>query len=273
MRSPCVSPAAIYRYILTTKNNKTMGKIQGIAGYISGKIGSVVFMKGADGQTYGRTYVANPANPKTVPQLQQRSKMNLVGRISMVTPKSLLASMGMGGRKNRSMFSKNLLSACTVVLENDQYVAKVAPEAFVYARGAEVLRASAQTPVVDASQIRISLTLSDAALANKYGERIAVVVIDPEENGGKSTVQYTDVILAGTTATEISVALGLPLQNNDLVCVYRAPFVLDESGVATRTKGLYNDTTDFVAALLTSGEGFRGWGESTMVYSEVFTQA
>lgn len=250
-----------------------MGKIQGIAGYISGKIGSVVFMKGTDGQTYSRTYVANPANPKTVPQLQQRSKMNLVGRISMVTPKRLLASMGMGGRKNRSMFSKNLLDACTVVLENDQYVAKVAPEAFIYARGAETLRASAQTPVVDANQVRVSLTLADAALANKYGERIAVVVIDPEENGGKSTVQYTDVILTGTTATEVSVTLGLPLQDNDLVCVYRAPFVLDDSGVATRTKGLYNDTTDFVAALLTSGEGFRGWGESALVFKQVFTAA
>lgn len=250
-----------------------MGKIQGIAGYISGKIGSVVFMKGNDGQTYGRTYVANPANPKTVPQLQQRSKMNLVGRISMITPKGLLASIGMGGRKNRSMFSKNMLNACTVVLENNQYVAKVDPEAFIYARGAETLRASAQTPVVDASQVRVSLTLSDATLANKYGERIAVVVIDPEENGGKSTVQYTDIILTGTTATEVAVPLGLPLRDNDLVCVYRAPFVLDESGVATRTKGLYNETTDFVAALLTSGEGFRGWGESTLIFTEVFTQA
>ena len=250
-----------------------MGKIQGIAGYISGKIGSVVFMKGTDGQTYGRTYVANPANPKTVPQLQQRSKMNLVGRISSVTPKSLLASLGMGGRKNRSAFSKNLLNDSVVVLENDQYVAKVNPKAFIYARGAETLRATAQTPVVEAGQVRVSLTLSDAEFANKYGERIAVVVIVPEENGGKSTVQYKDIILTGTVATEVSIPIGVPIRENDLVCVYRAPFVLDERGLASRTSGLYNNTTDFVAALLTSGEGFRGWGESSLIYASVFTQA
>lgn len=250
-----------------------MGKVYGIGGYISGKVGSIVYMKGENGETYGRTYVANPMNPKSPAQLAQRAKMNLVGRISSITPKSLIASLGMSGRKNRSLFSKTLLNGADATLVSDEWVAKVAPETFMYARGAQALKSAAAAPVVQANGVSVSLTLSDAALAGKYGERVAVVVIDPNEDGGGSSVNFKDIILENTTATTVSIPVDNTIKNGFMVCVYRAPFALNERAVAVKTSTIYNDTNEFVAKLMVSGQDMLDWGESNLLATEVFTEA
>ena len=250
-----------------------MGKVYGIGGYISGKVGSIVYMKGENGETYGRTYVANPMNPKSPAQLAQRAKMNLVCRISSITPKSLIASLGMSGRKNRSLFSKTLLNGADATLVSDEWVAKVAPETFMYARGAQALKSAAAAPVVQANGVSVSLTLSDAALAGKYGERVAVVVIDPNEDGGGSSVNFRDIILENTTATTVSIPVDNTIKNGFMVCVYRAPFALNERAVAVKTSTIYNDTNEFVAKLMVSGQDMLDWGESNLLATEVFTEA
>lgn len=250
-----------------------MGKITGIGGYISGKVGSIVYMKGENGETYGRTYVPNPANPKSPAQLAQRAKVNLVGRLSGITPKSLIAPLGMGGRKNRSMFSKTLLDGAVATFSDDQWLAKVEPATFVYARGAQALKSAAAAPTVQANAVSVALTLSDAALAGKYGERIAVVVIDPDDFGGGSSVNFKDVVLENTTATTVSIPIDNTIKDGCLVAVYRAPFAMSERAVAIKTSGLYNNTTDFVAALMISGQDLLEWGESNLIASQVFTQA
>lgn len=250
-----------------------MGKVYGIGGYISGKVGSIVYMKGENGETYGRTYVANPMNPKSPAQLAQRAKMNLVGRLSGITPKSLIVSLGMSGRKNRSLFSKTLLNGADATLVSDEWVAKVAPEAFVYARGAQALKSTAAAPTVQANAVSVALTLSDATLAGKYGERVAVVVIDPSEDGGGSSVNFKDVILESTSSTTVSIQVDNTIKNGFLVCVYRAPFALNERAVAIKTSTLYNDANEFVAKLMVSGQDMMEWGESNLIATEVFTTA
>lgn len=250
-----------------------MGKINGIGGYISGKVGNIVYMKGENGETYGRTYVSNPTNPKSAAQLRQRAKMNVVGRISMLTSKALIAPLGMSGRKNRSAFTKVMLDNATVTHQDQGYIAAVAPESFIYARGPETLKANATAITVTATSVTFDLTLADASLVGKYGERIVVVAIDPAENAGKSSVQFTDVILDNQSAATVEIPFGGGIGSGYLVCVYRAPFVLSDRAVAAHSEGLYNNTTDFVAAMIASGDGFRGWGESTLTGKQVFTQA
>ena len=252
-----------------------MAKFVGFIGTISGKVGTTVFQKGEKGLSYGRSYQPVVYNPKTVGQTDQRAKMNLVGRMSQVTPKTLL--MGMGGvnnRQRRSAFTSILLNVATIDRSNpESVIAKVAPADVVFSQGAEVLSASAAAPSVTATSVSIALTLGDATLAGRYGERVVVAIIDPSDKAGYSQVKFVDVVLDDTTATTATINLGTPIVNESLVCVYRLPFVLTDSGAYLKAETLANNGTDITAQLLASGNNVRGWGNSILAATQVFTQA
>lgn len=253
-----------------------MGKFVGFVGTISGKIGTTVFSKGEKGLSYGRSYQPQVYNPKTIGQTDQRAKMNLVGRMSAVTPKSLL--IGMGGannRQRRSAFNRGLLFVATIDRSSPQSViAKIAPEDVVFSEGSEIPRATMSTPVVTANSVSVNLTLSDATLAGAYGERIAVAIIDPSDKAGYSQVLYVDSVLDNTSAKSVSIALPLALADGSLVAVYRIPFVLTSDAARYRANTMVNDGVDIVADLLLSNTGsVRGFGRSVFAAKSVFTQA
>lgn len=252
-----------------------MGKFVGLIGTISGKVGNVVFVKGAKGTSYGRTYQPVVANPKTLGQVNQRSKMNLVGRMSQVTPYEVLLGMGGNKRMRRSEFNKNLLSVATVDRSvPGTVVAKIAPESILFSKGAQALEASVSTAgATTATAATIGLTLADAELAGKYGERIVVAVIDPSDKGGYSLVKYADVVFDDTTAKSVTINYGAPIADESLVCIYRLPFQLTEQGAAMRTETIANNGTDIIAKVLLSDNLVRDWGQSVLATTEVFTQA
>ena len=253
-----------------------MAKFVGFVGTISGKVGTTVFSKGEKGLSYGRSYQPQVYNPKTVGQVDQRAKMNLIGRMSQVTPKSLL--VGMGGENNRqrrSAFNRNLLYVATIDRSSpSSIIAKVAPEDVVFSEGAEVLHASVSTPGVTANSVSLNLTLADAALAGAYGERVVVAVIDPSDKAGYSLVQYTDVVLDSTSAETVTISLPQPLADGSLVSVYRIPYVLTTEAARYRAETMANDGVDIIANLLLSSAGnVRGFGRSVFAAKSVFTQA
>lgn len=252
-----------------------MGKFVGLIGTISGKVGNVVFVKGAKGTSYGRTYQPVVANPKTIGQTDQRAKMNLVGRMSQVTPYEVLLGMGASKRIRRSEFNKILLGAATIDRSvPGTVVAKIAPEDVVFSKGAQTLEANVSTAgSTTATAATIGLTLADAALAGKYGERIVVAVIDPSDKAGYSLIKYADVVFDDTTAKSVTINYGSPIADESLVCIYRLPYQLTEEGAAMRTETIANDGTDIIAKMLMSGNLVRGWGESTLAATQVFTQA
>lgn len=252
-----------------------MAKFVGFIGTISGKVGTTVFQKGEKGLSYGRSYQPVVSNPKTMGQTDQRAKMNLVGRMSQVTPKALLVGMGgVNNRQRRSAFTSILLNVATIDRSNpESVIAKIAPEDVVFSQGAEVLSASAAAPSVTANSVSVVLTLGDAALAGRYGERIVVAVIDPSNKAGYSQVKYVDIVLDSTTATTASISFGTPITDESLVCVYRLPYVLTEEGANLKAETLANDGTDITAQLLAGGNYVRGWGNSVLAATQVFTQA
>lgn len=252
-----------------------MGKFVGLIGTISGKVGTTVFSKGEKGLSYGRAYQPVVANPKTIAQTDQRAKMNLVGRMSQVTPAEVLVGMGGGKRARRSEFNKILLGAATIDRSvPGTVVAKLQPEDIVFSRGSQVLSATmGANPTVTAQSVSMNLTLADAALATLYGERVVVAIVDPSAKGGYSQLKYADVVFDNTTAKTVTINFGAPIADESLVCVYRLPYLLTEQSAATRTETLANDGTDIIANLIQSGVAVRGWGESAMTYSVVFTQA
>lgn len=253
-----------------------MAKFVGLIGTISGKVGTTVFSKGEKGLSYGRSYQPQVYNPKTLGQVDQRAKMNLVGRMSQVTPKSLLVGMsGDNNRQRRSAFNRGLLFVAEVDRSSPQsIIAKIAPEDVVFSEGAELLHATTTAPSVTASSVSISLTLSDSTLAGTYGERVVVAVIDPSDKAGYSQVFYADNVLDSTTAEQVTINLPMSLANGSLVAVYRIPFVLTTDAARYRAETMANDGTDIIADMLQSAAGYvRGFGRSVFAAKSVFTQA
>lgn len=253
-----------------------MGKFVGFIGTISGKVGTTVFQKGEKGISYGRSYQPVVSNPKSIGQTDQRAKMNLVGRLSQVTPKSLLIGLeGANNRQRRSIFTSNLLKVATVDRSaGDEVVAIIAPEDVMFSQGAEVINASMGNVSVTERSVATTLTLGDATLAGSYGERIVCAIIDPSNKAGYSQVKYLDVVLDGTTAVNVNFSFGAPLADQSMICIYRLPYMLNADGARLRSETLSNNGTDITARLLASGSQYtRGWGQSLLAATEVFTQA
>lgn len=253
-----------------------MAKFVGFVGTIRGKVGTTVFTKGENGLSYGRSYQPQVYNPKTIGQVDQRAKMNLVGRMSQVTPKSLLVGMtGSSSRQRRSAFNRALLYVAIIDRSNpSSIIAKVAPEDIVFSEGAEALHATMSTPVVTADDVSVNLTLADASLAGAYGERVVVAIIDPSDKAGYSQVLYADSVLDSTEPKLINIKMPQPLADDTLVAVYRIPYVLTSDAARYRVETLANDGVDIIANMLQSNAGYvRGFGRSVFGAKSVFTGA
>lgn len=250
-----------------------MAKLVGIFQF-NGKLGEAVGLKGMDGKNYVRTRVT-PNNPKTELQTEQRSKINLMGRMSQATPFEVILGMGSTKRMRRSEFNKNLVNVATIDRSTPgTIVAKIAPEDVIFSLGTQTLEATVSTPAATtATTATIGLTLSDASLAGKYGERIVVAVIDPDDKAGYSLVKFADVVFDDTTAKSIIINYGAPIAEESFVCIYRIPFQLTEDGAAMRFHTLANNGTDIIAKVLLSNNLVRSWGKSVLVTSLVFHQA
>lgn len=253
-----------------------MGKFVGFIGTISGKVGTTVFQKGENGITYGRSYQPVVSNPKSVGQTDQRAKMNLVGRMSQITPKSLLIGMeGANNRQRRSVFTSNLLKVATIDRSDpSKVIAIISPEDVIFSQGDVVISASMANVNVTAGAVSTAITLGDASLSGSYGERIVCAIIDPSNKAGYSQVKYIDVTLDDTTAVNVNFTFGSPIDDGSMICIYRLPYILNDSGARLRSETLCNNGTDITAQLLASGKRYtRGWGLSKLAATEVFTQA
>ena len=254
-----------------------MAKTIGFIGSMRGKAGNLVFCKGENGVTYARAYQPQVANPKTQNQTDQRGKVNLVGRMSQVTPAAAIVSMGSNKRNARSEFNKKLLQAAVIDVDGlGNRVAKIAPIDIVFSKGGQALKANVSTPAATtATEVTIGLTLADSTLTGKYGERIVVAVVDPADKGGYSMVLYKDLIFDNTTAQTIAINFGTTIVDQSMVCVYRCPFVLTDGAASQRYETIANDGTDIIAKLLesNSSNNVREWGMSDLAATEVFTAA
>lgn len=90
-----------------------MAKVLGLHGKARGKVGSVVYRTEAGIGTIASEYNPNPRNPRTLAQVEQRSKMNLAGRLSKIIPYEDISALASSRRKARQVFMSNLLLAIT----------------------------------------------------------------------------------------------------------------------------------------------------------------
>lgn len=252
-----------------------MGKLVGIAGTLRGKVGAMVFTKGENGETYAKSYQPQVANPKTDGQLKQRAKMNLAGKISALVPTEILVGLGGNKRGRRSLFNHMIMGAITVdTTVPGTYEASIEPANIIFSKGEFLQRADVTTqPSSTVEAAIIGLTMSDTSLVGKYGERLIVVAVDPEDKGGISLVNYVDVVFSNTTEQNVSVPYNTTIATGTMVSIYRVPFILSDRGAEVVSTSLANDGSSMLSKVLLGTEVVSRWGASTMAKSLVFTAA
>lgn len=252
-----------------------MAKITNLIGAISGRAGGMVFSKGDKGGVgFMRGYQPQVNNPKTPEQIDQRTKCVLVGKISAVTPKQVLIGMAGTNRRRRAEFLKHLLNVAVIDRSTPgTVVAQIAPGDIIFSRGAEPLRATVGAITATAAQVSATVTLQDAGYAGRYGERLVLAVVDPEQKGGYSYLLYQDILLDDATAQTVQFNLPTAPIDDTMFCLYRIPFVLNEQGVAATNSDIYNNGTLILANIVENTSNIRDYGNSSLQESLVFTQA
>ena len=253
-----------------------MAKIYGMNGVATGRRGNDVFAV-TNGTQIVRQYQPIVANPRTDAQLRQRARMNTAGRFSHLCPKSLLKAMPTeNNRKNRSLFNKGLIDATTANAPvGGVYTATLAAGAVEFSRGAGYLKSNASTPFAVANgKATIGLTLSDAALANRYAERIVVAVLNSLAHRETTEyVMYKDIAFANTTPVTVQFNLPETIVAGQRVMMWRIPIDLTEEGMNIVTNVLAGTSNDISATLTATNGLVNEFGQTTYVGEINFQQA
>lgn len=217
-----------------------MGKSVNVIGTIRGKVGSVVFSKGPNGETLMRSYQPQVSNPRTLPQLAQRAKVVMVGKLSKLIPIEALSGLGMGGRlANRSAFNSNCLKKAIAIWQQGQYTASVLPTDLVFSNGSAVMGATIGAVTLAASQVNVAISNPNGD--GLHGGRFIAIVMQSVAGDAYRMASFTDVMFEASTS---SVAITLPqaLNEGDVVLVYACPFVLAPSARKGKSAGVWFDT-------------------------------
>lgn len=213
-----------------------MAKLKGIFGKMRGKIGGTVFRSGDDGETIASEYNGNPRNPRTMLQVRQRNKMNLVGRVSAVTPYTAIAALGSNRRKARSSYVSQLLKLAIDEVDAgnpNQVTTKVNFADVVLSRGIEV----SATGTVAMDDVSATLTVTMDAYQGEtplLGVKLVCFASQGERFIG---VMTKDVQLSETQTTVVTFKIansGAELSEGGGGCVIAIPIV-DVGGDATAT--------------------------------------
>lgn len=116
-----------------------MAKGKNMLGKFRGKVGATVFRTEAGIGQIASEYNPNPKNPRTLAQTKQRSKMNLAGLISSMTPAGALFGLDTKRRFARSAFVSNIIKQAVVSgtgTTESPIKAEIAPANIVFSKGA-----------------------------------------------------------------------------------------------------------------------------------------
>lgn len=246
-----------------------MARQQGIFGGLQGKVGGVVFAKGEDGQTIARPYVSNPKNPRTPAQLRQRAKVNMAGRLSAITPASLIKAYGMSAVKNRSAFTRNIINSSTVTVADGNYTASIDAADVKFSHGSVQPLASHDLDGQSISDniVTVNMNMTDPAAVGTYGERLVALAIAPD--GTYKVINYVDWLPTAVGAANVDIPLyGVNFEEGDKVAVYRIPYQLTAQGrvnISTKTLVSVVDGSDYTIAAdldTTTGAGNISYGNT-----------
>lgn len=185
----------------------------------TGKVGTLVGMKGKNGSAYIRTLVT-PANPKTPAQTDQRVKMSLAGQMSKLTPQALLVGMSTEKRMRRPNFTGNIARNAVVTTIDNQRAAKIDPALVLFSDGAASLFDS-RNLTVTAKPTSVQSVIDEAGF-NETLVSVLVVAAFADANGLVMSI-VGDTITADNLTSVIAAPQGYSRVN-----VYYIPVEMAE---------------------------------------------
>lgn len=252
-----------------------MGKVVGLIGSASGKIGNLVYAV-TNGIQTARVYQPIVSNPKSGLQTMQRAKGNLAGRISSFTPRTAIMGLGTNNRSRRGEFLRNILKKAVVVQTANGYNAKIDNPDMLFSRGSVVI--SVINASVNAATNSIAVTLTGAGstmipqdVYASFQTRLVAMVYDNE------TQELVEVVTAmaikppqgGQTATTLITAH----PSGYYVDVYAIPMSTADGSAISIDSGLAQKDDDTIAAALSVNANaiVFNYGRSVLIASGQYT--
>lgn len=258
-------------------NQFIMGKVVGLIGSASGKIGNLVYAV-TNGIQTARVYQPIVSNPKSALQTMQRSKGNLAGRISGFTPRTAIMGLGTNNRARRGEFLRNILKKAMVVTTASGYEAKIDNPDILFSRGSVNLSIASGT--VTALNNSMSVTLTGVASGTISPEvyasmqtRLVAMVYDSTSQELIEVVTSIAVkpAIGGTAATLLAVSNS----GGYYVDVYAIPMSTADGSAITISSGLALKDDDAIAAALSvnANSVVFNYGKSSLIATGQFTPA
>lgn len=209
-----------------------MAKGENMLGKFRGKVGATVFRIEAGVGQISSEYNAHPKNPRTIAQTKQRTKMNLAGLFSKMTPYAALAGMGDSRRKARSEFVSNIVKHASVTgsgTATSPFVASIEPSGLVFSKGGSgnctIARALYEGSHVIGTPLVANGNRNVTAL-------MMVVVVSKGSLVKEIAVGSTNVPETGVTSpVDVTLSTGTPTAEDNVDC-YAFP-VLKSDGAAS----------------------------------------
>lgn len=230
-----------------------MGKVVGLVGAASGKIGNVVYAV-TNGIQTARVYQPIVSNPKSATQRLQRAKANVVGQVSKITPWQILTGLGANRRARRSRFLKLAMNAATSFVSSDVpggVVAKLDAPDYVFSEGALNPLYAATAVQAQANSIVVTVTRSSGSTSDLTASSgCLLVVVLLAADGKYERVQYRMLAPVDLPTTTTSVTFYHTPIGDYEANVYTAPFATaDGRSLTAIANELAGDHGDFTAMM------------------------
>lgn len=254
-----------------------MGKVVGLIGAASGKIGNLVYAV-TNGIQVARVYQPVVSNPKTGLQTIQRAKGNLAGRISSFTPRTAIMGLGTNNRARRGEFLRNILKKAVVVPSATGYEAKIDNPDVMFSRGSVVLSVLNATVNAANNSIAVSLTGAGSTLIpqEEYAAFVTRLVAMVYDNQTQELVEVVTAIAnkpaqGGTASTALITAH----PSGYFVDVYAIPMSTADGSAVSIDSGLALKDDDTIAAALSVNANavVFNYGRSVLIASGQYTPA
>lgn len=254
-----------------------MAKNVGLIGSVSGKIGNVVYAV-TNGVQIARVYQPVVSNPKSPLQNAQRAKGNIAGRISSLTPRTVIMGLGGNNRARRGAYLRELLRAATVTSSGGVYTAKVDGDDIVFSKGSVVVPVNYDNATTSAHRVQIVLRGVGAGLI-------------PPEVYASCLVRLVAVVYDSTTQEMVEIATNMaqmpqqsgasesniPIAHNGgfIADIYAIPMrTSDGSAIAISTSQVGLSDSDIAATLTANGNNVVfDYGNSMLFGQAIYTPA
>lgn len=233
-----------------------MGKVVGLVGAASGKIGNLVYAV-TNGIQTARVYQPIVSNPKSIGQSLQRARGNLAGRISGFVPRTAIMGLGVNARIRRGEFLRNILKKATANLDQGEYVAKIQPADILFSKGAVQLPVTLTS--ITAASHSVAVVLTGAAVTiiapEVYASRLVRLVAMVYEHNTTNLVEVSTKLATMPAQGETSTT-NMPVAHAGGydVFVYAIPMSTEDGTAASVDTSVVSlDDNEIAASLSVNG--------------------